>query len=63
MGNEHPHGKTGDLIINIRLDAEDGRRWENGRLIQEVPINYTTLLLGGNVQIKTPSNKRIQFKE
>jgi DnaJ-class molecular chaperone len=62
MGNEHPHGKPGDLIINIRLDAEDGRRWENGRLIQEVPINYTTLLLGGNVQIKTPSNNRIQIE-
>jgi len=61
MGNEHPNGKPGDLIINIRLDAEDGRRWENGRLIQEVEVNYTTLLLGGKIQIKTPNNKRVQI--
>ena len=61
MGNEHPNGTPGDLLINIRLDAEDGRRWENGRLIQDVAINYSTLLLGGKIQIKTPNNKRIQI--
>jgi len=61
MGNEHPNGEPGDLIINIRLDAEEGRRWENGRLIQEVSISYSTLILGGKVQIRTPSNKRIQI--
>ena len=61
MGNEHPNGEPGDLIINIRLDAEEGRRWENGRLIQEVPISYSTLILGGKIQIRTPSNKRIQI--
>ena len=62
MGNEHPNGTPGDLLINIRLDAEDGRRWENGRLIQDVAINYTTLLLGGKIQIKTPNNNRIQIE-
>jgi molecular chaperone DnaJ len=62
MGNEHPNGTPGDLKINIRLDAEDGRKWENGRLIQEVAINYTTLLLGGKIQIKTPNNQRIQIE-
>jgi len=61
MGNEHPNGETGDLIINIRLDAEEGRRWENGRLIQDVSISYSTLILGGKIQIRTPSNKRIQI--
>jgi len=61
MGNEHPNGEPGDLIINIRLDAEEGRRWENGRLIQEVQISYSTLILGGKIQIRTPSNKRIQI--
>tara|TARA_B100001093_G_scaffold9612_1_gene9126 strand:- start:3946 stop:4983 length:1038 start_codon:yes stop_codon:yes gene_type:complete len=61
MGNEHPKGEPGDLIINIRLDAEEGRRWENGRLIQEAPISYSTLILGGKIQIRTPSNKRIQI--
>ena len=38
-----------------------GRRWENGRLIQEVSISYSTLILGGKIQIRTPSNKRIQI--
>jgi len=61
MGNEHPNGEPGDLIINIRLDAEEGRRWENGRLIQDVPISYSTLILGGKIQIRTPANKRIQI--
>ncbi|GIS41634.1 MAG: hypothetical protein Ct9H90mP14_0900 [Methanobacteriota archaeon] len=38
MGHEHPQGEAGDLLITIRLDAEEGRRWEGGRLIQEVPF-------------------------
>jgi len=62
MGNEHPNGEPGDLIINIRLDAEEGRRWENGRLIQDVPVSYSTLILGGKIQIRTPANKRIQIE-
>jgi len=37
MGHEHPQGEPGDLIISLRLDAEEGRRWENGRLVQEAP--------------------------
>jgi|TARA_B110000438_G_scaffold26237_3_gene24888 molecular chaperone DnaJ len=61
MGNEHPNGEPGDLIINIRLDAEEGRRWENGRLIQDAPISYTTIILGGKIKITTPNNKRIQI--
>lgn len=61
MGNEHPNGEPGDLIINVRLDAEEGRRWENGRLIQNVSVSYSTLILGGKIQIRTPSNKRIQI--
>jgi molecular chaperone DnaJ len=61
LGNEHPNGEPGDLIINIRLDADEGRRWENGRLIQEVAISYTTIILGGKIQIKTPNNERIQI--
>ena len=37
MGHEHPQGEAGDLLITIRLDAEEGRRWEGGRLIQGSP--------------------------
>ena len=61
MGHEHPQGEPGDLLITLRLDAEEGRRWEEGRLVQEVPIPITTLLLGGKVRISTPIGKRVQI--
>ena len=61
MGHEHPHGEPGDLLITLRLDAEEGRRWEEGRLIQEVPVPITTLLLGGKVRIMTPAGKKIEI--
>ena len=61
MGHEHPEGEPGDLRITLRLDAQEGRRWEEGRLVQEVPIPVTTLLLGGNVRISTPAGKRVQI--
>ena len=62
MGHEHPEGESGDLLITVRLDAEEGRRWEDGRLIQEVRIPYTMLTLGGNVRVTTPSGKRLQIE-
>ena len=62
MGHEHPQGEAGDLLITIRLDAEEGRRWEGGRLIQEVPVTYSTLMLGGAVRIRTPAGKRVQIE-
>ena len=61
MGHEHPEGEPGDLRITLRLDAQEGRRWEEGRLVQEVPIPVTTLLLGGKVRISTPAGKRVQI--
>ena len=62
MGHEHPQGEPGDLLINIRLDAEEGRRWEGSRLIQEVAVPYSTLMLGGAVRIRTPAGKRVQIE-
>ena len=62
MGHEHPEGDSGDLLITVRLDADEGRRWEDGRLIQEVRLPYTTLSLGGKVRITTPSGKRLQIE-
>ena len=62
MGHEHPEGDTGDLLITLRLDAKEGRRWEDGRLVQEVPVQITTLLLGGKVRISTPAGKRVQIE-
>lgn len=62
MGHEHPQGEAGDLLITIRLDAEEGRRWEGGKLIQEVAVTYSTLMLGGAVRIHTPAGKRVQIE-
>tara|TARA_B100000287_G_scaffold209489_1_gene197662 strand:- start:6414 stop:7397 length:984 start_codon:yes stop_codon:yes gene_type:complete len=62
MGHEHPEGESGDLLITVRLDAEDGRRWEEGRLVQEVRIPYSTLVLGGKVRITTPDGKKVQIE-
>ena len=62
MGHEHPQGEAGDLLITIRLDAEEGRRWEGGRLIQEVAVPYSTLMLGGTTRIRTPAGKRVQIE-
>ncbi len=61
MGHEHPQGDPGDLLITLRLDAQEGRRWEDGRLIQEAPVPISTLILGGSVRITTPLGKRIQI--
>ncbi len=62
MGNEHPSGEPGDLVVTLRIDAEDGRRWEGDFLIQEVPVSYSTLMLGGEVLVSTPAGKKVSVK-
>ena len=62
MGNEHPSGEPGDLTVTLRIDAEEGRRWEGDYLIQEVPVSYSTLMLGGNVRVTTPAGKTVSVK-
>ena len=57
QGNEHPQGVPGDLQVTIRIDAGEGRRWENGILIQEIAIPFSTMMLGGKVKIVLPSGK------
>ena len=57
QGNEHPQGVPGDLHVTIRIDAGEGRRWENGILIQEIAIPFSTMMLGGKVKIELPSGK------
>ena len=44
-------GTNGDLIVKIRIDPSSGRRWEDGKLVQDVPVPYSALMLGGKVQI------------
>ncbi|MEE3310040.1 MAG: J domain-containing protein, partial [Candidatus Thermoplasmatota archaeon] len=62
MGNEHPSGEPGDLTVTLRIDAEEGRRWEGESLIQEVAISYSTLMLGGEVRVATPAGKTVSVK-
>jgi len=57
QGNEHPQGTPGDLHVSIRIDAGEGRRWENGILIQEIFIPFSTMMLGGKVKIELPNGK------
>ena len=62
MGNEHPTGEPGDLTVTLRIDAEEGRRWEGGHLVQEVAVSYSTLMLGGEVRVSTPAGKTVSVK-
>jgi len=57
QGNEHPQGTAGDLHVTFRIDAGEGRHWENGILIQQVSIPYSTMMLGGKVKVNLPSGK------
>ena len=57
QGNEHPQGTPGDLHVTFRIDAGEGRHWENGILIQQVSIPYSTMMLGGKVKVNLPSGK------
>jgi len=62
MGNEHPTGEPGDLTVTLRIDAEEGRRWEGEHLIQEVAVPYSTLMLGGEIRVLTPAGKTVSVK-
>ena len=62
MGNEHPSGEPGDLTVTLRIDAEEGRRWEGEHLVQEVAVSYSTLMLGGEVRVSTPAGKTVSVK-
>mgnify|MGYP001178526318 FL=1 len=61
MGNEHPLGVPGDLTLIVRIDPGEDRRWEANRLIQTVAVPYTTLLLGGEVNLITPMGRKIRL--
>lgn len=57
MGHEHLHGEAGDVMLTIRIDAGEGRRWDDGALVQQVEVPFSTLILGGKVKITTPEGK------
>ena len=62
LGHEHPQGPPGDLLLTVRIDADEGRRWEDGRIVQTVEISYSTMLLGGEVSLRTPTGKLVEVK-
>ncbi len=62
LGDEHPAGTPGDLTLDVRIDAGEDRRWEDGRLIQSVAVPFSTLTLGGRVRLRTPADKRIEVE-
>ncbi len=57
QGHEHPEGTTGDAIVTLRIDPGEDRRWEEGRLVQSVQVPYSTLMLGGKVEVTLPDGR------
>ena len=62
QGHEHPEGATGDAIVRLRIDPGEDRRWEEGRLVQSVEVAYSTLVLGGKVEVTLPDGRTGRLK-
>ncbi len=62
MGHESANGPAGDLLLTVRIDADEGRSWEGGRLIQLVEVSYSTMMLGGKIRIHTPAGKIVEVE-
>lgn len=62
MGHESANGLAGDLLLTVRIDADEGRSWEGGRLIQQVEVSYSTMMLGGKIRIHTPAGKIVEVE-
>ena len=54
QGHGHPQGINGDLIAKIRVDPGEGCRWDGDRIIKEVEVPFSTLILGGKVTVTLP---------
>jgi DnaJ-class molecular chaperone len=57
QGHDHPEGQRGDVIVTVRIDAGEEYRWEDGVLVQDVPVPYSIMMLGGKVKVRLPSGK------
>ena len=55
QGHGHPQGENGDLIVRIRVDPGEGCYWDGDRIVEEVEVPYSTLVLGGKVTVTLPS--------
>ena len=54
QGHGHPQGDAGDLIVRIRVDPGVGCRWDDGRIVKDIPLSYSLLMLGGKTEITLP---------
>jgi DnaJ-class molecular chaperone len=45
------------VIVTVRIDAGEACRWEGDVLVQDVPVPYSVLMLGGKVSVRLPSGK------
>ena len=61
QGHDHPEGEPGDVLLSVRIQFGEGRRWDQSTLVQEVQVPYSTLMLGGKVKVKLPSGKSIRL--
>lgn len=61
QGHDHPEGEPGDVLLTVRIQFGEGRRWDGATLVQEVQAPYSTLMLGGKVKVKLPSGKTIKL--
>ncbi len=61
QGHDHPDGEPGDVLLSVRIQFGEGRRWDQSTLVQEVQVPYSTLMLGGKVKVKLPSGKSIRL--
>jgi len=57
QGHDHPEGERGDVVVTVRIDAGEAYRWEDNQLVQEVPVPYSVMMLGGKVSVKLLSGK------
>ena len=57
QGHDHPEGERGDVVVTVRIDVGEAFRWEGDQLIQDVPVAYSVLMLGGKVSVRLPSGK------
>ena len=57
QGHDHPEGERGDVVVTVRIDAGEAYRWEGDQLVQEVPVPYSVMMLGGKVSVRLLSGK------
>ncbi len=57
QGHDHPEGDSGDVLLTVRIDAGENRSWDGDVLVQQVEIPYSSMMLGGKVEVTLPSGK------